>query len=133
MTLHRHSIVQAVGCSILLATGLFVSRTVGYGTIGANSHNHRCQRKIHALTAAQIASLPRVTVNTVEHDAPARFEGVSPARLLALAGIPMGDTLRGAANERGAGGFPYERWKTRSIASSPEPSRSSALPTAVHA
>jgi hypothetical protein len=35
-------------------------------------------------------------VNTVEHDAPAQFEGVSLARLLALAGIQMGDTLRGA-------------------------------------
>ena len=48
------------------------------------------------VTAAQISSLPRVTVNTVEHDAPAQFEGVSLARLLALAGIQMGDTLRGA-------------------------------------
>jgi hypothetical protein len=47
------------------------------------------------VTAAQIASLPRVTMNVVDHGKPALFEGVALARVLSMAGVELGDTLRG--------------------------------------
>ncbi len=48
------------------------------------------------LTAAQIASLPHVTVEVSDHDTPAKFDGVPLSAVLSLAGVPLGDTLRGA-------------------------------------
>jgi hypothetical protein len=48
-----------------------------------------------AITAAQIANLPRVTVSVVDHDKAARFEGVMLASVLSMAGIELADTLRG--------------------------------------
>jgi hypothetical protein len=39
--------------------------------------------------------LPRSTVKALDHDKPAEFEGVSLASLLSLAGIQLGDKLRG--------------------------------------
>ncbi len=51
----------------------------------------------HASTlgATQLATLPGLTVKVLDHDKPAEFEGVSLASLLALAGIQLGDKLRG--------------------------------------
>jgi hypothetical protein len=48
------------------------------------------------LTAAKISSLPHVTVNAHDHDTPAQFEGVPLSALLAAAGIPLGDSLKGS-------------------------------------
>lgn len=48
-----------------------------------------------AFTAAQISSLPHVTVNVSDHDTPAQFEGVPLSSLLSAAGIQLGDALRG--------------------------------------
>jgi len=48
-----------------------------------------------ALTTTQISNLPRVIVQVLDHDAPAQFEGVSLASLLSLAGVQLGDKLRG--------------------------------------
>jgi hypothetical protein len=42
------------------------------------------------LTAAQIAALPHVTINTKDHDTPAEFEGVPVAEVLKLAGVEVG-------------------------------------------
>lgn len=39
--------------------------------------------------------MPRVTVKALDHDKPAEFEGVSLASLLSLAGVQLGDKLRG--------------------------------------
>jgi hypothetical protein len=52
----------------------------------------------HATTidAIQITTLPRLTVKTIDHDKPAEFEGVSLASLLSLAGVQLGDKLRGS-------------------------------------
>jgi hypothetical protein len=47
------------------------------------------------LTATQIANLPHVTVDTRDHDTPARFEGIPLAAVLSTAGIQLGDTMRG--------------------------------------
>jgi hypothetical protein len=47
------------------------------------------------LTTAQIANLPHITVETRDHDTPARFEGVPLSAVLSTAGIQLGDTMRG--------------------------------------
>ena len=47
------------------------------------------------LSATQIATLPRSTIKVLDHDKPAEFEGVSLASVLALAGVQLGDKLRG--------------------------------------
>jgi hypothetical protein len=51
----------------------------------------------HATTlgATQIATLPHSIVKVLDHDKPAQFEGVSLASVLALAGVQLGDKLRG--------------------------------------
>ena len=46
-------------------------------------------------TAARIAAMSHVTVNALDHDAPAQFSGVAMSELLSAAGIPVGDKLRG--------------------------------------
>jgi hypothetical protein len=48
-----------------------------------------------SISATQIANLPRVTLEVRDHDVPARFEGVPVAALLTMAGIQLGDTMRG--------------------------------------
>jgi hypothetical protein len=47
------------------------------------------------VTATQIANLPHVTVDTRDHDSPARFEGVPLSAVLSTAGIQLGETMRG--------------------------------------
>jgi len=47
------------------------------------------------LTAAQIANLPHVKVDTSDHDTPTQFEGVPLSSVLSSAGIQLGDALRG--------------------------------------
>ena len=48
------------------------------------------------LTAAQIAGAAHVTVSVDDHGAAAKFEGVPLATVLTMAGIQLGDSLRGA-------------------------------------
>jgi hypothetical protein len=86
MTLHRQSLVGAVCCFILFVTGLSAQSLQVMDADGEST----------TITAAQISTLPRVTANTVEHGARAVFEGAPLTRLLELAGVPMGDTLRDA-------------------------------------
>jgi hypothetical protein len=47
------------------------------------------------ISKAQVASLSHTTVDVRDHDKPAQFEGVPLAPLLAMAGIQLGDSLRG--------------------------------------
>src|SRR5947207_11934114 len=47
------------------------------------------------LTTAQIAALPRTTVTISDHGTSATFEGTELANLLAMAGVPHGEKLRG--------------------------------------
>ena len=47
------------------------------------------------LTAAQIATAPRTTVNVTDHDKPATYQGVALAALLAAAGMPLTDKMKG--------------------------------------
>jgi hypothetical protein len=46
-------------------------------------------------TAAQIANFPHVTIEAHDHEGNARFDGVPLSTLLPVAGIHLGDTLRG--------------------------------------
>jgi hypothetical protein len=48
-----------------------------------------------AVTTAQIASMPHVTVKVSDHDKAVEFEGVPLATVLSKSGIQLGDTLRG--------------------------------------
>jgi DMSO/TMAO reductase YedYZ molybdopterin-dependent catalytic subunit len=49
-----------------------------------------------SLTAAQIAKLPHRTVTAKEHDGKEhRFDGTALVEVLRLAGVPLGDKLRG--------------------------------------
>jgi hypothetical protein len=72
-------------CFLLVVTGLSAQTLQVIGTEG------------HAttLSATQIATLPHLIVKVLDHDAPAQFEGVSLASVLALAGVQLGDKLRG--------------------------------------
>jgi len=47
------------------------------------------------LTAAQISSLPHVTVDARDHDGPAQFQGLPLSAILSSAGIQLGDSLHG--------------------------------------
>lgn len=47
------------------------------------------------LSAAQIAAAPHVTITVDDHGTPAKFEGVALASVLTMAGIQLGDSLRG--------------------------------------
>ena len=47
------------------------------------------------LSAAQIAAAPHVTIAADDHGTAAKFEGVPLATVLTMAGIQLGDSLRG--------------------------------------
>jgi hypothetical protein len=48
-----------------------------------------------SISAAQIAGLAHVSVDTNEHDSPAHYDGVPLSAVLSLGGITLGDSLRG--------------------------------------
>ena len=80
-------------CRILCALSFVAAVAVGLHAqtlqvINADGHST-------TVTAAQIASLPHVTVEVSDHDTRAKFEGVPLSAVLSLTGIPLGDTLRG--------------------------------------
>jgi hypothetical protein len=74
-----------VWCFLLVAPGLS-AQTLQI----INEEGHSA-----SISAAQIANAPHVTVEVVDHDVPARFEGVPLSAVLAMAGIQLGDTMRG--------------------------------------
>jgi hypothetical protein len=85
MTRRAYRLLSIACCSLFLGLGLW-AQTVQ--VVDAEGHSA-------AVTAAQIASLPHVKVNVRDHDVPAQFEGVPLATLLSIAGIQLGDKLRG--------------------------------------
>lgn len=48
------------------------------------------------LSAAQIDGAPHATLSVDDHGTPAKFDGVPLATILGMAGIPLGDAMRGA-------------------------------------
>jgi hypothetical protein len=49
----------------------------------------------NTVSAAQIAGLPHVSLDTNEHETPVHYDGVPLAAVLSLTGIQLGDSLRG--------------------------------------
>ncbi len=88
----RHELVCFVSCFLLFAVGLSVpealAQTLQIIIINAEGHSTN-------VTAAQIENLPHLTVDTHDHDKPARFEGVPLSALLSIAGIQLGDAMHG--------------------------------------
>ncbi|MGA7291417.1 MAG: molybdopterin-dependent oxidoreductase [Terriglobales bacterium] len=72
--------------AVLLIAGEAVSKTLQ--VVNADGHTS-------TITAAQIAGAPHVTVRVNDHDAAAEFEGVPLSAILSMAGIRLGDTMRG--------------------------------------
>jgi hypothetical protein len=85
MAQRRYLLICAVCCTLCFVAGSAAQTLQIVNTDGRST----------TLTAAQIASLPHVTVNAKDHDVPAQFEGVPLATLLSGAGVQLGDKLRG--------------------------------------
>jgi len=80
------SLVISIFCSLLL----FVSGLIAQTLQVVNTDAHAT-----TLAAAQIANAPHVAVEAHDHAGAAHFEGVPLSAVLSLAGVQVGDTLRG--------------------------------------
>jgi hypothetical protein len=78
-------LLNALCCSLLLVAGLSAQTLQVVSTDGHAT----------SLTAAQIGNLPHVAVDARDHAGVAHFEGVRLAAVLALAGVQLGDAMRG--------------------------------------
>ena len=85
MTRRRYPSVHVASCFFLFVAGVSAQTLQIINAEGRST----------SISVAQIANLPRVTVEVRDHDIPARFEGVPVAALLTMAGIQLGDTMRG--------------------------------------
>jgi len=94
MTQRQIALARLVCCLLilLLASGALAeeasAQTPQVIVINADGHSTD-------ITAAQIEKLPHITVDTLDHDRAARFEGVPLSALLSMAGVQLGDALRG--------------------------------------
>ena len=84
MTKHRY-LAHALGWILLVLPGA-MAQTLQ--VINEDGHST-------AINATQIATLPRLTVNVLDHQKAAQFEGVPLSSILSMAGIQLGDALRG--------------------------------------
>jgi hypothetical protein len=82
----RRNLLKAFVCCFLL----FVSGLSAQTLQVVNPDGHST-----TLTAAQIANAPHVAVDAHDHAGAAHFEGVPLSAVLSLAGVQLGDTLRG--------------------------------------
>jgi hypothetical protein len=85
MTQRRRSVIVVVACCLLFVKGVSAQTLQ---VIDLEGHST-------AITAVHIANSPRVTVSVAERDKTVQFEGVPLATLLAMAGVQLGDALRG--------------------------------------
>jgi hypothetical protein len=96
ITQRPYALARLVCCLLilLLAAGAFApeafAQTPQLAIIVINSEGHSTN-----ITAAQIEKLPHITVDTLDHDKPARFEGAPMSAVLTMAGVQLGDTMRG--------------------------------------
>ena len=81
----RYLAVYLAFCFLLVVSGV-LAQTLQ--VINADGHST-------TVTAAQIAATSHLTVSVRDHDVPAQFEGVPLATLLSMAGVQLGDKLRG--------------------------------------
>ncbi len=84
--LQRRCVFVALICSLLVLVPALLAQTLQ--VINTDGHTT-------TLTAAQIAALPHLTVTGSDHGTAATFEGVPLATLLGMAGVQLGDKLRG--------------------------------------
>jgi hypothetical protein len=82
----RRNLSFAVACCFLLAAIGLSAQTLQ--VIDTQGHTT-------TLDATQIATLPHRSIRVLDHDKPAEFDGVPLASVLALAGVQLGDKLRG--------------------------------------
>ena len=80
------SLVISKFCSLLLFVSGLIAQTLQVVNTGAHTTT---------LAAAQIANAPHVAVEAHDHAGAAHFEGVPLSAVLSLAGVQLGDTLRG--------------------------------------
>ncbi len=90
MTRPGYALIRVFFCSLWFISGLFVS-----GLSAQTLQVIHADGATVTLTAAQIANAAHVTVNASDHSAEAQFEGVPLSTLLSLAGIQLGDAMRG--------------------------------------
>jgi len=88
MTQRRHLPGCAAACLLLLLFLISGALAQTIQVTDADGHST-------SVTAAQISKLPHVTVALQDHDKPTQFEGVPLSSVLSLAGILLGDALRG--------------------------------------
>jgi len=89
MTQRRLTLVRLV-CLLLFASALIVPEALAQTLQVVDAEGHPTN-----VTAAQIENLPHVTVDTLDHDKPAQFRGVALSALLSMAGIQLGESMRG--------------------------------------
>ena len=85
MIQRRYLAVCVAFCFLLVVSGLSAQTLQVINTDGHST----------TVTAAQIAASPHVTVSVRDHDVVAQFEGVPLAAALSMAGVQLGDKLRG--------------------------------------
>jgi hypothetical protein len=81
---------RSLPSAILFCFLLFVSALSAQTLQVINADGHSV-----TLSAAQIAGAAHVTISARDHDGEAQFEGVPLSAVLALGGVPLGDTMRG--------------------------------------
>ncbi len=86
LTVTRRSLLSALLCCSIL----FVVELSAQSIQVVNTDGHAT-----TLTAEQIANAPHVAVDAHDHAGIAHFEGVPLSDVLSLAGVQLGDTLRG--------------------------------------
>jgi hypothetical protein len=95
MPQRRYTLVRPVCCLLIFflpifACGLFAPNMSAQTLQVVDGDGHSTN-----VTAAQVENLPHVTVDTSDHDKPAQFRGVALSALLSMAGIQLGDSMRG--------------------------------------
>jgi hypothetical protein len=95
MTNRLYLLGCTIGCLLFLAGPVGLAQTLQ--VINAEGHST-------AVTTAQIAGLPHIVVDVLDHGKPAQFEGLPLAALLSMAGIQLGRCTTWTTNERSVAG-----------------------------
>jgi hypothetical protein len=96
-TQKRHALARLFCCLLILVwvagacAPEALAQTPPLALVVINAEGHATN-----ITAAQLEKLPHVTVDTLDHDKPARFEGAPMSAVLSMAGVQLGDTMRGS-------------------------------------
>lgn len=86
MTMRGHLVGFTVVCLLPLLLSGALAQTIQITDADGRSTT---------VTTIQISRLPHVTVDVRDHDKPAQFQGVPLAAVLSMAGIQLGEAMRG--------------------------------------